>query len=58
MIKDILEAGAKIGRKAAPPETMDPVAKAKLDALRDRGFVMFDHLRSFPNGAKLKRKNR
>ena len=44
MIKSILEAGAKIGRKASPPETMDPAAKAKLDCLRDRGFVMFDHL--------------
>lgn len=44
MIKELLEAGAKIGRKASPPETMDPVATAKLDCLRDRGFVMFDHL--------------
>ncbi len=44
MIKKILEAGAKIGRKASAPETMGPLAKAKLDTLCERGFVVFDHL--------------
>ena len=44
MIKDLLEAGAKVGRKASPPKAMNKSARAKLDFLRDRGFVMFDHL--------------
>ena len=53
MIKDLLEVGAKIGRKAPPLETMDPVAKVKLDSLRDRGFVTFDHLVGTPEVVKI-----
>jgi len=53
MIKDLLEAGAKIGRKASPLQTMGSVAKAKLDSLRDRGFVMFDHVVGPPEFARI-----
>jgi hypothetical protein len=53
LIKDLLEAGAKIGRKAPPLETMGSVAKTKLDGLRDCGFVMFDHLVGTPEFAKI-----
>ena len=53
MIKDLLEAGAKFGRKASPTEKMGSMAKAKLDGLRDRGFVMFDHLVGTPEFARI-----
>lgn len=48
MIKNLLEAGAKIGRKAPASFVLNDMAQAKLLSLRDRGFVMFDHLVDSP----------
>ena len=39
MIKDLLEVGAKIGRKAPPLETMDPAAKVKFSQVGAEGVV-------------------
>ena len=44
MIKSLLEAGAKISRKASVAHILNDETQAKLSLLRKRGFVMFDHL--------------
>ena len=44
MIKNLLEAGAKIGRKVPATHVLNDTTQAKLSLLRKRGFVMFDHL--------------
>ena len=48
MIKNLLEAGAKIGRKVPASFVLNDMARAKLSSLRERGFVMFDHLVDSP----------
>ena len=53
MIKNLLEAGAKIGRKASAPHVLNDITQAKLSSLRERGFVMFDHLVGSPEFASL-----
>lgn len=44
MIKNLLEVGAKIGRKVPATHVLNDITEAKLSLLRERGFVMFDHL--------------
>ena len=48
MIKNLLEAGAKIGRKVPDSFVLNDITRAKLSSLRERGFVMFDHLVDSP----------
>ena len=47
MIKSLLEAGAKISRKASVAHILNDETQAKLSLLRKRGFVVFDHLVGF-----------
>jgi len=44
MIKAMLELGARLGRGAVSHSSMNEAAREKLVSLRERGFVMFDHL--------------
>ena len=53
MLKQILEAGARFGRKSLLSDEMSANARQKLDELRARGFVMFDHLVGSPHFAAI-----
>ena len=48
MIKNLLEAGAKIGRKVPTSHVLNDITQDKLSTLRERGFVIFDHLVGSP----------